>query len=185
MAIGQANLGLMYWNGVAMRANPREAMVWFRRAANQDLAWAQILMGDAYARGRGVVRDDREAIKWYRKAALQGYLDAQIALGEIHSRGHGVTRDDVEALRWFALAARQGSEEARRSLENIAGFLRRVKLPVGVTVREEPNLASRIIRNVVAGEYGYLMQREDDWMQIYLVDGYTVGFVSAAEFEVN
>ena len=48
------------------------AMEWFRKAAEQGEARAQMKLGLMYQTGGGVAQDDKEAVKWYRKAAENG-----------------------------------------------------------------------------------------------------------------
>jgi TPR repeat protein len=179
LAVAQTNLGLMYLSGVVTRPDPVEAVVWFRKAAEQNLGWAQVFLGDAYASGRGLQQNYRLAHEWYLKAALQDYVGAQTALGTLYARGQGVKTDKAEAVRWFALAARQADDGAQRSLENILGPLRRVRLPAAVAVREQPDLASTVIRTAAAGETAHVLKREEKWTQVYLADGHIVGFISA------
>jgi TPR repeat protein len=61
----------------------REAVKWFRKAADQGDAKAQLNLGACYFRGEGVKQDKAEAVKWYRKAAEQGYELAIKALKEL------------------------------------------------------------------------------------------------------
>ena len=49
-----------------------EAVRWYRLAADQGHADAQVFLGLKYANGEGVVEDDAEAVRWYRLAADQG-----------------------------------------------------------------------------------------------------------------
>ena len=93
--------------------NYPEAMRWFRKAAEQGNAEAQVYLGFMYQNGRGVKRDDREAVRWHRKAAEQGEARAQFNLGFMYQNGRGVKRDDREALRWYRKAAEQGNAEAQ------------------------------------------------------------------------
>ena len=52
--------------------NDREAVKWYRLAAEQGVAAAQYNLGLMYDNGDGVPENDREAVKWYRLAAEQG-----------------------------------------------------------------------------------------------------------------
>nr|WP_328988084.1 SEL1-like repeat protein [Thiorhodovibrio winogradskyi] len=52
----------------------------FRKAAEQNEAKAQFLLGLAYEHGEGVEQDKFRAIQWYQKAAAQGNSNAQEAL---------------------------------------------------------------------------------------------------------
>ena len=63
---------MAYDNGEGVPEDDREAVKWYRKAADQGLALAQYNLGLAYAAGEGVPEDDREAVKWYRKAARSG-----------------------------------------------------------------------------------------------------------------
>jgi TPR repeat protein len=155
------------------------AAVWFRKAADQNLEWAQIFFGNASASGHGLQQNYKQAYEWYLKAALQDYIGAQTALGALYARGQGVKKDNAEAVRWFALAARQADDAAQRSLKNILGALRRVRLPATVAVREERDLASTVVRTAAAGETAYVLKREDKWTRVYVAAGHIVGFISA------
>ena len=47
-------------------------MQWFRKAAEQEHAQAQVNLGIMYQLGQGVSQDYTKAAEWYRKAAEQG-----------------------------------------------------------------------------------------------------------------
>ncbi len=49
-----------------------EALKWFRLAADQGNADAQLQIGLMYEDSRGVAKDLNEAMKWYGLAAAQG-----------------------------------------------------------------------------------------------------------------
>ena len=62
-----------YDNGQGVAKDDAEAVKWYRKAAEQNDAWAQFNLGYCYANGQGVAKDKVEAVKWYRKAAEQNY----------------------------------------------------------------------------------------------------------------
>jgi TPR repeat protein len=123
-----------------------EAMAWYRKAAEQGNAKAQLALGICYwSAGIFLGTDDKpdltnknkiEAVKWYRKAAEQGNAKAQLALGDCYQNGDGVSnvvtsfeqamsqqwngdgvsKDMVEAVKWYSKAAEQGSIEAEWNL---------------------------------------------------------------------
>src|SRR5882672_6240607 len=68
-------------NYVGMGKDDKEALKWFRKAAEQNVAEAQSELAACYSRGLGVAKDDVESIKWCRKAAEQNVANAQYALG--------------------------------------------------------------------------------------------------------
>ena len=71
----------------------KEAVKWYRLAAEQGDATAQYNLGIMYDNGQGVPQDYKEAIKWYRLAAEQGNAKAQYNLGAMYDNGEGVPQD--------------------------------------------------------------------------------------------
>ena len=63
--IAQFFLGMMYDNGEGVLEDDKEALKWFRKAADQGYADAQNGLGRMYDFGKGVLEDDKEAVKWY------------------------------------------------------------------------------------------------------------------------
>jgi TPR repeat protein len=86
----------------------REAVKWYRLAADQGHVRAQFYLGVCYYSGAGVAKDEREAVKWYRLAAEQGDFGAQFNLSTRYAKGIGVAKDEREAVKWLRLAADQG-----------------------------------------------------------------------------
>lgn len=71
-AQAQFELGNAYW----MKDNV-EAASWWRKAAEQGHAEAQLPLAGPYSVGLGVPEDHAVAIEWVRKAADQGLAEAQ------------------------------------------------------------------------------------------------------------
>ena len=97
-----------------MPRDPAQAVLWFRKAADQGMVEAQTDLGVAYAMGDGVEQDYAQAAGWFRKAADKGYGQAQNALGELYDQGKGVPQDYVLAHMWLNLAVAHASSVARR-----------------------------------------------------------------------
>ena len=102
-----------------MTRDVREAVGWFRKAAEQGNAVAQGSLGFCYQNALGVGRDEREAVKWYRKAADQDDPPALVLLAACYENGVGVARDVGEAVRWYRKAADQTvhAETRRKATE--------------------------------------------------------------------
>ena len=74
-----------------------EKMRWYRLAAAQDNADAEVFMGGQ--------ADDAEAARWYRMAADNGSAAGSAGLGDLYSKGgSGLNQDNAEALRWYLIA---------------------------------------------------------------------------------
>lgn len=65
----QFNLGLMYYKGRVVAEDYKEAVKWWRLAAEQGFAEALNNLGMMYGNGDGVAKDDVEACKWFDLAA--------------------------------------------------------------------------------------------------------------------
>ncbi|MHB8717143.1 MAG: tetratricopeptide repeat protein, partial [Sulfuricaulis sp.] len=61
-------LGFMYMHGECAPKNEKQAVEWFRRAAEQGLAGSQMTLGMLYEQGVGVEKDEAQAKKWYALA---------------------------------------------------------------------------------------------------------------------
>ena len=108
----QNRIGIMYSHGKGVPQDYAEAVMWYRKAAEQGYAKAQWNLGYMYQYGQGVQQDYAEAVRWYRKAAEQGYSRAQTNLGVMYYNGKGVPQDYAEAVKWYLKAAEQGNVNA-------------------------------------------------------------------------
>ncbi len=116
-ADSQYALALRYLRGEGLPRDPRQALVWFRRAAAQGHAAAQRQIGNAHARGgAGLAQSWSEAARWYRMAAQNGDILAAFNLARLLERGRGVERDATEAVRWYRKAAEAGLAKAQTNL---------------------------------------------------------------------
>jgi hypothetical protein len=118
------NLGLMYADGRGgLSRSEAQAAEWYRKAADQNLSLAQVLLGLLYATGRGVPHDDRQAFGWFEKAAHHNFPLAQYGLGMLYSHGRGVEQDRMKAHLWLDLAVSGGYADAGQPLESVASRL--------------------------------------------------------------
>lgn len=89
-----------------------EAVVYYRKAAEQNDADGQFGLGSMYAAGEGVKRDLAEARKWITRAAEKGHAGAINVLAQAYINGAlGIDeseRNGAEALRWVRRAADSG-----------------------------------------------------------------------------
>ena len=70
----------MYDNGKGVAQDYSAAMKWYRMAADQGHANAQLSLGVMYENGRGVAQDHSEALRWLHKAQVQGHEGAKQAI---------------------------------------------------------------------------------------------------------
>jgi len=102
-----------------------EAVLWYRKAAEQGHVFAQVELGSCYDFGFGVEQDDQQARYWYLKAADQGHVPAMRKLGvwyEWNGAPVGSTDEEQQAhfdhsreqaSKWFKNAAWLGDTLAK------------------------------------------------------------------------
>ncbi len=115
-AAAQRVLGQRYANGEGIDKDEKEAVRWFRLAAEQGDVEAQRYLAFALLHGRGVPVDIAEGIRRLRLAADAGDAPAQREMGYHHAVGSGVALDETQAVHWFRLAADQGDAIAQYDL---------------------------------------------------------------------
>ena len=98
-----------------------QAVIYFRKAAEQGHADAQSHLGLCYDIGYGVARNEIEAVKWYKKAAEQRESFAQFKLAEMYEKGEGVDKDIAEAVKWYneAIKNKLFAKEAKNALKRL------------------------------------------------------------------
>jgi uncharacterized protein len=113
-----SDLGWMYQRGRSVEKDGKQAVFWFRKAAEQGDARAQYNLGRMYESGRGVEQDDEQAVFWYREAAEQGEQDAQNILGDWYHEGSSMAapKDRKQAFYWYSKAAEQRYAVAQKNL---------------------------------------------------------------------
>jgi tetratricopeptide (TPR) repeat protein len=101
----QFRIGKMYEFGKGVPKDYAQALVWYRKAADNGFVIAEFRLGVLYANGLGVPRDHAQSAAWFQKAAEQGNVDAQELLGLAYFTGDGVKADSAEAAFWLGIAS--------------------------------------------------------------------------------
>lgn len=115
-APAQYNLGVMHEHGQGTAPDAKEALKWYRLAADQGHFRAQFNLGLMYASGKGTAKDDKEAARWYRVAAERGDARSQYNLALMYANGEGLAKDEKEAAKWLRQAAHQDDARAQSRL---------------------------------------------------------------------
>ena len=160
-AQAQYNLGAMYadgrgipgivgeqgrrqkWGRRGRELDFKQAVRWYRSAAEQGEAKAQFNLGVMYAEGQGVPQDFREAMEWYYLAAMQGDADAYHNLGVMYATGDETLKDNVLAEVWFTLAAAQGDKDAFDLRDRLATKLTPAQMEVSQKLVREWKLTDK------------------------------------------
>jgi hypothetical protein len=110
----QVQLGMYYLYGLKVKADPKKAAIWLKKAAAQGKHLAEYKLGEIYRLGLGVKRSHPEADRWYQKAVDGGYTLSQYSLGRmLMADREGVPKNTTEGARLLTLSAEQGYPEAQ------------------------------------------------------------------------
>lgn len=100
----QDELGLAY----SSLQQYRRSVHWWRRAAEQGYAPAQVNLALMRLIGVGTSKNPWDARRWYLAAAQQGSAHGQHTLASLFRIGEGGERNAEEAVFWYRRAAAQG-----------------------------------------------------------------------------
>lgn len=90
--------------GEGIAKDSAKAVYWYTRAAEKDIAPAQLNLGLMYLRGEGVKADMAQGRAWLEKAAHLGDNRASYALAMIDEKQKRL----VDAYKWYDLSSRDG-----------------------------------------------------------------------------
>lgn len=120
----QNRLGLIYFKGLGVDKDEKEAAKYLIMAADQDLASAQYMVGNMYFNGIGVDQDLKVGASYIRLSAEQNHTDAQLLLASVYQHGFGIKKSNIEAYKWLDIAARLGSSKAYQEQMKLARVLK-------------------------------------------------------------
>ena len=120
---------MIYFTGIGVPRDPKEAIAWCSKAARQRLPLGMFYLGMAYSSGDGIPRNNDFSNRWIRAAADKGLVMAQLTLGMKLSLGDGIERNLDHGVQWLRQAANAGSAEAALQLRRFENLL--VKSPSG------------------------------------------------------
>ncbi|MDO5296380.1 MAG: tetratricopeptide repeat protein [bacterium] len=92
--------------GAVKKPNYQQALIWYRKAAEQGNSYAQYRLGEFYEKGTAVKKDIKQAILWFGKSAACGSDFAQIRLVKLHIEA--INANNIRQDDWFRQGAAEG-----------------------------------------------------------------------------
>jgi len=86
-------LGISYENGWGVNKDYKQAVRWYRQAAQAGNARGMGHLGAMFLKGYGVEKDYQQALNWSRKAADAGDSTGLCSLSTMYLDGYGVEKD--------------------------------------------------------------------------------------------
>jgi tetratricopeptide (TPR) repeat protein len=93
--------------GLGMPRDPVRAVELYKKAAAQNIAAAQLRLGEIYLHGDLVLPDFAQAKTYLEKAAYHGGPRAAMLLGQMYRDGIGMPADPKEAYSWTRLLSQK------------------------------------------------------------------------------
>jgi TPR repeat protein len=110
--VSQFIIAEQYADGFGVEQDLAVAVSWYRKAAENGYALAQLALARCLSKGLGVAPDQGEALEWFRKAADQGNSEGLAELGCHYAFGENWE----EAVKWFIKASERGENTSLYNL---------------------------------------------------------------------
>lgn len=128
---GDVNAMLLYANSQYEAENYKEAIKYYKKAADKGAALGQYMCGYMRLHGQGKSASTIEALGWFTEAADNGSADAMMELSRLYGNGFQYEAfgtvvsnapDRAESEKWLRKAAKHGNAEAMaRVLPRLSG----------------------------------------------------------------
>ncbi len=116
----QHMVGVMYEKGIGVHKDLHKAVLYYRKAADQDFGEAQSKLGHMYLVGNeAIYKDVDQAKTWLTKAATKEVPQAEYTLGLLHADGDKIPQDLAKAAQYLRSAASHGIVEAEQALARL------------------------------------------------------------------
>jgi TPR repeat protein len=117
-AVAQYKLGGCYDRGEGVVLDKKQAISWYRKAADQGNEKALATLFDC---SYSILQksNSTEAFQGLRDFSAKGNSRAQYLLGLCYLNGEGVSQSNLEAVKVLLLSARQGNRDAMLTLRNL------------------------------------------------------------------
>jgi TPR repeat protein len=115
----QYQLGMALHEGRGMKADPREALLWFNLAGANGIAEAAVQSAKAYEAGLGTKRDTTEAARWWYRAGELGNEMARRRFVELVLSGGVRSAGGPAGVHWIEDVAAAGNTVAQLMLGQI------------------------------------------------------------------
>ena len=101
-------LGIMYYSGLGVKQNYKEAAKWYQMAADELEPYGLCNLGYCYSYGRDMPVDHARAYECFSVSAFLGNANAMYKLGDMYYHGNHVDEDKNAAFYWYCEALRYG-----------------------------------------------------------------------------
>lgn len=105
-----------YEKGHGVEADLDKALMWYKKAAEQNYAPAQYNFAVLLGQDVSLQQDLPQSFFWAEKAAEQNNILAQFLVASYYAQGRGVYENKHKAFTWYLRAAKQDHSKAQYNL---------------------------------------------------------------------
>ena len=162
-------IGLCYYLGDGVEMDYSQAFFWFKKAAENGNAKAQLYLGECYDSGYGVKQDRKQAGQLFLKAAQQGLAEAQFRVTSCFCGDfNGFEYNPAQYKYWKDKAAEQGygskesqrDSDKKRAMQNAAYWKKRDRLLEELNLKTIKDLEN-LIKPAVKDATKLILTRKD------------------------
>lgn len=106
------NVGYSYSEGMGVKTNFRNALIWYKKAASEGLPEAQYNLALHYEKGHGVSQNAKLAFKYYKLAARYNDPEFNLSLGWCYEHGFGTKVNFKKSILCYKKSAKKGDAVA-------------------------------------------------------------------------
>lgn len=150
----QTLIAELYWNGLGVARNRKEALDWYRFGAEGGNREAQFAYGNILLRGKLVPLDKKAGREWLEKAAGAGHVRAAFNLAQLITAARPTWAGFKKALPWYEQAANAGLPDAQYALANMYAEAKGIPYNDEKKARELLEKAARSGFDTAQLEYG-------------------------------
>ena len=129
----QYDLSLMYIQGIGVKQDIDQGLVWLNRAAEKGNTEAMLELGVLYQKINALENAPQLALYWFEKASIAGSAVGQYNLAHIYMDGGQIAVDLPKAYIWMSLSNATGNPVAGAEVAKIKASLS----PQELTVAQE------------------------------------------------
>lgn len=188
---GQADYQYLYGAsfeyGWGVEEDAKQAMTWYKKAADQKQKASYNAIGNLYRTGNGVKADNEEAFRWFNLGAQADDAQAMLNVGNCYFYGMGTEKNATKAVQWWQRAAEGGNAYAQSQMGDcyfygIGGQQDMEKAVQYYTMASDANIANAQYRLGLLYYYGQGVEADRTHAKLLMQKARDGGMKEAQDF---
>ena len=179
--------GASFEYGWGVEEDAKQAMTWYKKAADQKQKASYNAIGNLYRTGNGVKADNEEAFRWFNLGAQADDAQAMLNVGNCYFYGMGTEKNATKAVQWWQRAADGGNAYAQSQMGDcyfygIGGQQDMEKAVQYYTLASDANIANAQYRLGLLYYYGQGVEADRTHAKLLMQKAHDGGMKEAQDF---